>query len=353
MKRLVILSVFMLSAIQCVLSQPMKMAEEGTPYYLPRTTLHFTVRVEKTTYTPGEFAVYAEKYMKMRDVQMQSEVKYRVLSIKMDAAGDRDTSKLYVAPTDLKHSIQTLGIDENGCLNAVNADAAQPKRATLFKPAPRPAQLNPRDYMNEDILSAGSTAKMAELCALEIYDIRDSKSTLSKGQAEYMPKDGEQLRIMLDNLNTQERALMQLFNGVTVKDTTETVIDFIPEKTVERQPLFRFSAWNGIVDADDLSGTPYYISVTDMQSMASVQEIYLNMKGAKDNGGIYVNMPGKMKVTLSRGNNTVIDNELYAGQFGKTVMLNDMLFGKKFSTILLLSPVTGGIEQIKADPVKK
>ena len=64
--------------------------------------------------------------------------------------------------------------------------------------------------MNEDILSAGSSAKMAELCALEIYDIRDSKSLLNKGQADFMPKDGEQLRIMLANLETQENALMQL-----------------------------------------------------------------------------------------------------------------------------------------------
>ena len=32
--------------------------EEGTRYYLPKTELHFQLLVEKSVYTPGEFALY-------------------------------------------------------------------------------------------------------------------------------------------------------------------------------------------------------------------------------------------------------------------------------------------------------
>ena len=39
---------------------------------------------------------------------------------------------------------------------------------------------------------SGSTAKMAELVAKEIYNI-------NRGQADYMPKDGAALKLMLDN----------------------------------------------------------------------------------------------------------------------------------------------------------
>ena len=69
-----------------------------------------------------------------------------------------------------------------------------------FVPAPKQPQPNPNDYMNEDILSAGSTAKMAELTAKDIYDIRESRNQLARGQADFMPKDGTQLRIMMENL---------------------------------------------------------------------------------------------------------------------------------------------------------
>lgn len=353
MKRLFLSFTFCLLALQGMSAQPLKMAEEGTPYYLPRTQLRFTVRVEKTTYTPGGLAVYAEKYMRLKDVKTTAETTYRILGVKMHTVGDRDTSKIYVAPTDSKHAIQVLELDGNGCLAAVNAAPKQIKTPETFTPAPKPTPLNPRDYMGEEILSAGSTAKMAELCALEVYDLRESRSSLNKGQADFMPKDGEQLRIMLENLDTSERALTQLFSGVTTKDTTETVIDYMPTEAVKRVPLFRFSKWAGLVSADDLSGNPYYIDVEDLKQNASIQEQYLNMKAVKDNGGIYVNVPGKVKVSLFNGNSLMAAYELYAGQFGKTVMLNDALFGKKFATSLVLNPVTGSAETLKTEPVKK
>lgn len=353
MKRLILSFLISITAASGAQSQPMKMAEEGTPYYLQRTKLCFTVRVEKTTYTPGDFAIYAEKYLRLNGVSATPAVSYRLLGLSVHTVADRDTSKYYVAPTDAKHSIHSLSVDDNGCLTAVNAEPKQVKVPATFTPAPKPAPLNPRDYMNEDILSAGSSAKMAELCALEIYDIRESRSTLNKGQADFMPKDGEQLRIMLKNLDTQERALMQLFSGTTVRDTTETVIEFLPTGTVNRQLLFRLSKWAGLVSSDDLSGTPYYIYIDDLKQSASVQDQYLNQKGVKDNSGIYVNQPGKIKVSVFNGNTLMSAYELYAGQYGHTVMLNDALFSKKFETSLVLNPVTGSASTLKTEPVKK
>ncbi|MDO4159144.1 MAG: DUF4831 family protein [Prevotellaceae bacterium] len=353
MKRFIFASLLMVTGLQTVFSQSLKITEEGTGYYLPRTELFFTIQVEKTTYTPGEFSIYADKYLKMRDVNMQSSETYRIIDIKIHSLGERDTSKYYLAPTDAKHNIQDLNLDDNGVLLSINAAPKEIKLPVSFTPAPRPAKLNPRDYMNEDILSAGSTAKMAELSALEIYDIRESKSSLSKGQADFMPKDGEQLRIMLDNLATQERALMQLFTGVTIKDTTETVIKFVPNKPISKQLLFRFSKWMGITDADDLGGEPYYLSVEDLRMTPPIKDLYLNTRKVKDNSGIYVNMPGKIKVSLFKGGDLLSAYELYAAQFGRTEMLTDELFNKRYFTSLILNPVTGNLDQLKTESVKK
>lgn len=353
MKNLIIASLLLVSGVQTSVAQRGKGMAEGTGYYLPRTEMQFTVKIEKTSYTPGDFAIYAEKYMKMRDVQMKPSVTYRILGLDINSVGERDTSKYYVLPTDGKHNIQTVDIDDDGVLLAVNAE---PKRVTLpepFKPAPKPAPLDPRDYMNEDVLSAGSSAKMAELCALEIYDIRDSRSMLNKGQADFMPKDGEQLRIMLENLDTQENALMQLFGGVTVKDTLEAVIKFVPMKETDKQLLFRFSKWIGLTDADDLGGNPYYISIEDKHVTPSIQEDLLNKKKVKDNGGVYVNLPGKIKATLYKGNEQWAVYELYAAQFGSVVALDDELFGKKLFTSVVLNPVTGNLESIEIENAKK
>ena len=59
---------------------------------------------------------------------------------------------------------------------------------------------------------ASSRAKMAELVAKEIYNIRESKNALLRGEADNMPQDGAQLKIMLDNLNLQERAMTEMFS---------------------------------------------------------------------------------------------------------------------------------------------
>ena len=37
---------------------------DGSSYFLPKTALRFTLLVEKTTYKPGEFNQYAERYLK-------------------------------------------------------------------------------------------------------------------------------------------------------------------------------------------------------------------------------------------------------------------------------------------------
>ena len=194
---------------------------------------------------------------------------------------------------------------------------------------------------------------MAELTAQEIYDIRDSKSQLNKGQADFMPKDGEQLRIMLNNLNTQEAALLQLFEGITEKDTIESVITFVPEKDTDKSILFRFSQKFGLTDTDDLSGIPYYIKVDDLHKMVSNTATVEGMKKSKDDANIYANLPGKIKLTLFKEEQELGSQEFYAAQFGKTLPLDNELFGKKLLTSLVYNPTTGNIDTIKTEMLKK
>ncbi len=126
--------------------------------------------------------------------------------------------------------------------------------------------LNPRDYMTQEILTASSISKQAELTAAEIYDIRESRSALAKGEADNMPKDGEQLKLMIDNLNTQERALLQLFKGTETTETRSFDFVYIPTEDKE-EVLFRFSKKLGAVNADNLAGEPIYISIKDKHTV--------------------------------------------------------------------------------------
>ena len=258
-----------------------------------------------------------------------------------------DTAKHFTLSLDKRYTISTVERTDNGQLLAINAEPKRVTEPAPFVPARKPRALNPRDFMNEDMLTAGSTAKMAQLIAQEIYDIRDSRNQLQRGQAEFMPADGQQLRIMMDGLNTQERALRQVFEGTTVKDTTEVTLVFVPTENVDRQLFFRFSRHFGLVDNDDLSGVPYYITVYTDAKATDDGEAQKKEKKDKDDIGLVVNTPQKVRATLYCENKVVDSYEFNAGQFGGTESLSGALFGKKLTTQIVLNPITGGIETIK------
>ena len=326
---------------------------EGAVYYLPKTSIRVTMQVEKSTYTPGEFCKYSEKYLRIKDVPTNASTKYRILSVKQEPFAIADTSKCYAVKFDAKTVACNVRLSNEGILLAINTDAKQPKSAPAPTQQPRPLKNSPKSYLSEEILSAGSTAKMAELTAQEIYELRESKSMLAKGQADFMPKDGEQLKLMLEELNTQNEALTSLFIGTTENDTTTHTFTYVVDKPTKRDILFRFSPEYGLVDNDDLSGTPYYINIEDLKTVAEPETVDPKKAAKPQQSGIYVNVPGKMRATIFDAKNQIVSNEFAAGQFGNVELLSGVLFNKKYTTRLLLNALTGAVEKLEAEQPKK
>lgn len=314
---------------------------DGASYYLPKTAFKFRVLIEKTVFTPGEYAEYAARYLKQTNTVLDGKTSYRILDLKMTPVGVADLTKHFTSKAGPKYNIQKVYVGDNGVLLSVNAEPVVTKDTPLFQPAPKPARLNPREYMNEEILSAGSKAKMAELCAEEIYNIRSSRNDLTRGTAETMPTDGAQLKIMLASLDKQEAALRQLFEGYTEKDTTEQEITVIADQQTTGQLAFRFSEAFGLTTADDLSGEPYYLAITDMQQTPPDTRTEKEKASQKDDPGLFVNVPGMAHVVLYNANKTVMEKDMFFPQFGRVESLTTDLFNKKLLTIYQLNPVTG------------
>lgn len=351
MKGFISLFVIAFAMFQSVLAQDV--VNEGVSYYLPKTAFKFRILVEKTSFTPGEYAEYASRYLKQSDAVLTPKTCYKILDIKMQPYGVADPSKHYTSKAGPKYNIQKVFVNETGILSAVNTDPDINKEEPLFMPALKPAILNPRDYMNEDILAAGSKAKMAQLCAEEIYTIRSSRNDLTRGTAETMPKDGEQLRLMLASLDTQEKALRQLFEGVTVADTMEHVITVMADVQTTGQLAFRFSDAFGLTTADDFSGSPYYLSVTDLHQTPEDTRTDKEKTVQKDDPGIFVNVPGKAHIVLFNANKTVKEMDVFYPQFGRVEAMAASLFGKKVLTSFQLNQTTGTTVRLNVQEVGK
>lgn len=326
---------------------------DGAIYFLPKTAVRLNIMIEKTTYTPGDFCRYAQRYLRLVDVPQEASTAYRIIGIEQQALGVADTAKAYAVKFNPKTVAANVTLSEDGCLLTINANAASQTEPTPFKAAPKPLPVNPRKYMNEEILSAGSTAKMAELTAREIYDLRENRSLLIKGQADFMPSDGNQMKLMLSQLETQEQALLQLFQGTTVRDTTEEVIVICPDGAVEKQVGFRLSQKRGFVDVDDLSGEPFFIKVENLTALPTANEAELaKAKKKQPENGIYVNVPGKMRVTILKDGEPVSSAEHVAGQFGNVELLSGDLFNKHYTTRLWVNPVSGAVDRLEAEQPK-
>lgn len=326
---------------------------EGAVYYLPKTAVKVTVQVEKATYTPGDLCRYSERYLRIKDVSPDPAVSYRITAIRQEAVAVADTTKRYAVKFDARTSACHVLLSDDGILRAINTDdkvagrqSSADGQKTVFKN--QHPTVNPHQYLSEEILAAGSTAKMAELIAQDIYEIRESRNLLVRGQADYMPKDGEQLRLMLSQLELQDRVLTSMFTGTTVNDTAEYCFTVVPDKAISRDVLFRFSQKFGLVDNDDLSGAPYYISIEDLGTAPKPEPVDPK-KSAKPVPGIYVNIPGKMRSTIADMRQTVVTDEFAAGQFGHVELLSSALFNKRYTTHLWLHPISGAVEKLEAE----
>lgn len=353
MKKLLFAALLLWSSVAMAqpLTTPMKAGRtaDGIIYYLPKTAIEFNLLIEKKTYTPGEFAKYGEKYLRLRGIKLEEEVTYSVVNYGLTQVGIRDTSKCFaVKLKGGKCETAEIKLNDEGVLQAVNAEPVKPKVHVPFKPAPPVKQPNPRHYLNAEVLSAGSTAKMAELTVNQIIELQEHRQQLITGEAEDMPQDEQQLQLMIDEIDKQRDLLMSLFTGTITRDTIEHTLVVCPEKEVERQVIFRLSKTLGLVDKDDLSGVPYYMTIEDMHGTNMQQ---YDIPDNKKEGGFYVNVPSRIKITLHRDNHFLGSFDLYAAQFGFVELRSGSLF-KRYVTHMTLNPATGSVDKIYADMTK-
>lgn len=328
-------------------STPMKAGRtaEGVVYFLPKTAIRFNLLVEKKTYTPGEYAKYAEKYLGMTGIEQEQQVTYSVASYNISQIGVRDTSKCYSVELKGKSETADIKLSEDGVLLAINDEPAKLKLPEPFQPAAKAAVINPHQYQSDAVRSAGSMAKQAEMTVNQILELQEHRQQLITGEADDMPQDENQLRYMIEQIDKQREALTSLFTGTTTRDTTEQIITVCPEKEVQREVIFRLNKKLGIVDKDDLSGIPYYMSVEDMHRTNSQK--FGTAENKKD-GGFYVNVPGRVRLTLFREQQQLGSFDVYAGQFGFVELRSGALF-KRYITHMTLNPATGSVDKIHAD----
>lgn len=319
---------------------------EGIVYFLPKTKVAIDIIATKVDYQPGDFCLYASRYLRLNNIGTKPETHWEIKDIRVRLEGVPDSTNAYIIKLKDKNVASNVELTDKGIVKAINTTSTEKEQLPDYKlETPQPHE-NASKYMTEDILMAGSTPKMAELTAREIYNIRDSKNLILRGQADTMPKDGASLQLVIEQLDKQEKALAQAFTGVT--DRTDKVFTILvePEKNMQEQIAARFSTQLGVLPVNNLAGDPIYVSIRNTSTLPAVEE---DQKKKKRNKGIIYNIPGKGNVTVTYQGKKLFDDDMAFTQFGYTEVLVDGLFDKKVNTRVIFNPTTGGIVKIDKD----
>ncbi len=324
-------------------------SSEGLNYYLPKTKITLTVTVSKTVNTPGEFSRYAERYLRLNNVIEEESQKWEITDITLKTSGVPDKDKLYTLSFAGQTQTPYFELTEDGILSAVNTHKSK-EQETTKEQAIIVQKTDPYDFLTEEILMSGSTAKMAELTAKEIYATRESRNYLTRGQAENMPKDGESLQLFLDELEKQEKALTQLFTGTTETEEKIFTIDITPSASVSKQIAFRFSSKLGVLSTDNLAGEPVYIDVEDLKYLPKT--IVDEKKDPKflekhSNSFLFYVTPGRAAIKVYDNRTTFLSTEKSIAQFGNIEILTHTLIKKRPGIKITFNTSTGNIESIE------
>lgn len=341
-----------LSAQTTVKMSAVKGNNYGVSYTLPKTSLLVTATVTKTTRTAGEYYQYAERYLNITNPIREDETSYELTSVSALTKGIPDKSNSFLVEFRSNTLQPFVTLTNDGLICAINSDAVMEPiaPAKVDSNKTEKALPNPRSFLSEEILSAGSTAKQAELIAKQIYKLRESRNNILTGEADNMPPDGNAYKIVMEQLSQQEKALTEMFVGHESKETLSSEVTVIPtEKNIDKQVLFRFSKHIGVVAADDLSGAPVYLSLINK---TPVEKPILTPKeekamAEKFSKGIIYNIPSKAALTISFDTKTLLTKEIDVVQYGQQDVLAEKMFDNNKQPIkVIFFPELGAVKQI-------
>ena len=327
-----------------------KASDYGVVYSLPKTSFEITLTIKKSTYQRGDFYTFAQRYLAIEDPVIENRVVYSLEDINIENKGIPDKSNSFMVAFRPKSIEPFVFLREDGVIISINAEQETEKSAELVLPAAVFPSENPRRYLSQETLMAGSTSKQAELVARQIFDLRRNRSDILSGEADNMPPDGNAYNVVMSEIDKQEKALTELFAGSLKTEYFTTTVVVVPESNnIDKQVIVRFSEKLGAVDVDDLAGEPIYLSLINKTPKVELQlsdKEKQNLEKKLSQGIVY-NIPAKADLKVEFKNKAIKEIEVDVVQFGTKDLLERKMFDNNKQPVkVYFYPELGAIKQV-------
>ena len=349
MKKIVLL---LLGAVMSVAlrAQVLEENESALVYYSPKTsvTLDFTYTVE--TQVRGQFAEFAESMLDIHDAVKETSTSYAIKDVKIGTSTSTDYTRPHKVKTDAGFPV-LLTINDRGLLTGYNVPLPEKKAPFKSNERDRKADQSKAPKMQappypEEVLKAATPEAQAFEVAKQIFHLREMRMYLINGEVEHAPADGKAMELVLDELNRQEQALIQLFVGEKKIRREHKTIRVEP--TNNGQLLF-FSDENGFTDGDNIDADTIEVRMVcepQTRKPAVLDEKKGKKKGEGELTQIVYNIPGNCQVSVLYKKHSLADRTVPVAQLGIDVALPKSMFTGAELPKIIFSDKTGNIVSI-------
>ncbi|MBQ0024171.1 MAG: DUF4831 family protein [Bacteroidales bacterium] len=300
---------------------------QSVVYALPQTVVNVQVTFEKSVFTPGPYAKFAQKYLGNvpRTAALTS---YTVKSIKMIPCVEADPSARYVTTLSDKSSASFLSLCSQGLialdgsftgnvvstnLNSVNSSELFSGQdptgnlatvtTTLYKSVMTESGDFERVPVQQSQTVEKSLEKKAEETAGIILNLRQKRIDIVTGDTD-ATFSGEAMKSAIDEIDKLEEQYMRLFYGVTSVFEEEKVFTVVPKNGVKNYTVCKVG---NVSLTMEISAEPLSSVQTESASKS------------KSGGTVYYRIPATASCRIMEGSQAIADGRLIVYQFGERV----------------------------------
>jgi hypothetical protein len=327
-------------------AQVVEEGEAALVYYSPKTTLSLDFVYTVETRERGLYSDFAEAMLGIDDAVTENQTTYTLRDVRIGTRTGTDYSRPHQITYEPCVPL-LLRINEKGLLTGYNVPvetASQEKRSDKTS-TQKSDKKQPSKHIApypEEVLEAATPLAQANALAKQIFRLRETRMYLLSGEVEHAPADGQAMKLVLDELDKQERELTELFVGKTIKRTEHKIVRWTPE---EKDRLLFFSEENGFTAADNIDADTIRVSVALHPQQYKAPSDSKKKKSAPMSQIVY-NLPGSGDVTVRYDGRVLGQRTVPIAQLGVDVPLSKEVFAGQTLPVIIFNEKTGNIESI-------
>ncbi len=317
---------------------------EANIYALPQTRLVITVKVVRSTFYPGPFSKYSEKYLGIEGAQNISNVHWDITDISFSKLTEPDKEHFYSIKGQSGLFEEISALERDGLLfypASLNSfqvfynDAIDPVEeihytdlsiSPFFYDKEKKKKSGARDSnfygipVSKDYVQEKSTAEKAKEAAAFIFKMRKRRFKLLAGQYDVFP-EGTALETSVREINELEEEYLSLFIGKVETDTIQKVFTYTPvaREKLQRTTIFRFSSETGFSNAGSSIGVPIVMEVADLDKTGVLEQLQLPVSASSYQDILFYRIPDKGRVKILYGSRILNEAEVPVCQFGALI----------------------------------